>query len=48
VLNAALLGPFAAAAGITVSTVAILSFAGAAYPAWVASRMMPIEAMRSV
>jgi ABC-type antimicrobial peptide transport system permease subunit len=28
--------------------VTVLSFLGAAYPAWTASRMLPIEAMRTV
>lgn len=37
----------ASAAGAFV-TVTLLSFLGAAYPAWKASRMLPIEAMRTV
>jgi predicted lysophospholipase L1 biosynthesis ABC-type transport system permease subunit len=37
----------AGAFGVSVLVVVALSFAGALYPAWKASRMMPIEAMRS-
>jgi hypothetical protein len=37
---------FAGAWAATLAMVAALSLAGAAYPAWVASRMLPVEAMR--
>ena len=37
-----------AAAAAAFAIVTAMSFAGAAYPSWQASRMLPIEAMRSV
>lgn len=46
-VTGAFLVHLAAAVGVTFLVVVVLSFAGAAYPAWQASRMLPIEAMRS-
>lgn len=46
-LSGALLGGLLGAAAMTTGVVVLLSFAGAAYPAFQASRMLPIEAMRS-
>ncbi len=43
----AFFGSLLGAVGITFMAVVVLSFIGAAYPAWQASRMLPIEAMRS-
>jgi hypothetical protein len=47
VICGALLGGLLGGVVVTFFTVVILSFAGAAYPAFQASRMLPIEAMRS-
>lgn len=40
--------PLFAAAGVTLGVVVLLCFLGALYPAWRASRMLPVEAMRKV
>jgi predicted lysophospholipase L1 biosynthesis ABC-type transport system permease subunit len=47
VMTASVFGFILGAVGITFVVVVILSFIGAAYPAWKASRMLPVEAMRS-
>ncbi len=47
-LAAHVVAQMAGGAALTVAVVALLSFVGAAYPAWLASRMLPVEAMRSV
>jgi ABC-type lipoprotein release transport system permease subunit len=47
VFSAPVVWRLAAGCIVSVLTVIVLSFLGAAYPAWRASRMLPIEAMRS-
>ena len=47
-LSGALAGQIGLAAAGAFLLVTVLSFVGAAYPAWTASRMLPIEAMRTV
>lgn len=46
IASTAFVGQLAGAVVLTTLTVGLLSFAGAAYPAWQASKMLPIEAMR--
>ena len=48
ILTGAFLAGIGGAMVLTFFVVMFLSFVGAAYPAWKASRMLPIEAMRNV